>query len=223
MTLCDLAKMSFVNSFMLSEKGEAFKATPSAKTFISSKLEAKTFGHCTSWDVYKLKPSGMFKHHSLFFTPTSNPGNGFTAEIRVVYGQVEFWCDVLSPSVSALTYLGSVSRSVSNIISIAIDVAESFGAFHGIFNNCQNYCNLLSDKLQIKQQFTDISLCSLLGLTVAVGYALFRTLHNLSSDVKSVSFVLLVAIAIANAIVPHLFESPDNIQSTPSIPSWGFT
>ncbi len=127
-------------------------------------LRAKPYSQNTSWDVYKLKPSGMFKHHSLFFTPRSSPGDGFTAEIRVVNGQV-IVCSYTYKSVqlSQFAYLGSVDRSIEDIADLAVNCAESFGKFNGTLNNCQNYTNLLSDRLGISTEWTDVGIVGVLG------------------------------------------------------------
>ncbi len=145
------------------------EASKELKDMFVQHLRAKPYSQHTSWDVYKIKPSGMFKHHSLFFTPRSSPGDGFTAEIRVDYGQVVF-CSVAFERVplyeSQFAHLGSVDLSIEDVIDLAVNCAESFGKFNGILNNCQNYANLLSDKLGISTEWTDAVVTGVLGAAV---------------------------------------------------------
>ncbi len=150
-------------------KGEAIEASQELKDMFVRQLRAQPYSKITEWDVYKLKPTGMFKHHSLFFTPRSSPGDGFTAEIRVVDGKV-FVCSFTFKRVplSRLTHLGSVNRSIEDIADLAVSCAQTFGKFHGTLNNCQNYANLLSDRLGISTEWTDVATAGVVG---AVGVA----------------------------------------------------
>ncbi len=145
------------------------EASKELKDMLVEKLRAKPYSQNTSWDVYKLKPSGMFKHHSLFFTPRSSPGDGFTAEIRVIEGKVVFYTVTFGGvPLSQFAHLGSVDRSIEGIIDLAVNCAQSFGKFNGIRNNCQNYANLLSDRLGIITEWTDVGIVGVLG---AIGAA----------------------------------------------------
>ena len=163
------ASDSYGNSESL-VKANSFRCSQELKDYLSGVLREKAYGSSTSWNVYKLKPSGMFKHHSLFFTPTSNPGDGFTAEIRVEDGQVIFFCMTFEGvPVAKFTHLGSIHMSVSNIINMAVDSAQEFGDYDGTLNNCQHYCNSLADKFGVSTEWTDVAVAGVLG---ALGAAL---------------------------------------------------
>lgn len=97
------------------------KSNKEIKDKIVKNLSAMPYFRNTSWDVYKLKPSRMFKHHSLFFTPSSSPGDGFTVEIRVVNGKVVFWSMTFqNVPVSKFKCLGSINQSIENIIDFRL-------------------------------------------------------------------------------------------------------
>ena len=144
-----------------------FNASQQSKEAVSRALDKKPYFYNTSWSVYKLKPSGWFKHHSLFFTPTSNTGDGFTAEIRVDGDQLVYFCEALENiCVSSLNLLGCVKMSVSNIVAIALDTAAEFGKYDVTWNNCQNYCNQLSEKLRISTEWTDVGVVGVVWVWV---------------------------------------------------------
>ncbi len=138
------------------------------KDMILGQLRDKPYFKNTCWDVYKLKPSGVFKHHSLFFTPHSSAGNGFTAEIRVVDGEVVF-CAAHYEDVplSNFSHLGTVNRSIADIIDVAVNCSQWFGSFHGILNNCQNYVKNLSSELDLTTEWTDVGITAATAATAA--------------------------------------------------------
>ena len=107
-------------------------------------LPART--ETVTWSVYLVRPSEMFRHHSLLVSDES--GRSFTIELVV---------DVESRSVVPIsrsfdpsnypqldyTCLGEVTTTAKALFRKALNCLERLGDYHYMNNNCQDFCKVL--------------------------------------------------------------------------------
>ncbi len=140
------------------------------------------------WTVYKLSPSGLFKHFSLLFVCEDKPyigSPGFTFELECFVGgqsgnyvapKTIFWQG------SGTIKLGVIRDSAEAIMNRGLICLAKFGDYHNIINNCQSFCSKFAGELSISQPWTDGEKAAL-GLGLAAGaLALVALFSSASGD-----------------------------------------
>ncbi len=159
-----------------------------------AKLTLPDIRENVKWTVYKLSPSGILKHFSLFFVYEDTKSPGFTFELVCIVSrrnQVAPKTTVRQrKSGTSKLHLGVIRGSAESIMERGLQCLVEFGHYHTITNNCQNFCRKFAEKLGVEQPWSDgqkigLGTVATIGtITVGLGglYALQRLLGNQNED-----------------------------------------
>ena len=122
-----------------------------------------------TWTVYRMHPSGKYRHHSLLFVCDDSQHSstkGFTFELRYEPHPIQISPDIktyrmiphtdfLDPNNHKSEQLAKLIAPANIIMAKGLECLENFGDYYEIGRNCQDFCKEFAGVLRVEQLETD--------------------------------------------------------------------